>query len=183
MKNAIIVHGWGGAPEKAWFPWLKREFEKRLYQVEIPKMPNPNLIKMEEWLGVLKQKQIGNQTYLVGHSLGCQTILRYLEKSSSEVDTVILVAPWLGIQKLSEEEMRLARPWVANKIDIEAAKTKAKRFILVTSTNDPYPIPLEIDILEKVLNAQRINLGAKGHINEESNVLFIREILPYIEMG
>ena len=30
MKRAFIIHGWDGYPAEGWFPWLKRELEKKI---------------------------------------------------------------------------------------------------------------------------------------------------------
>ena len=80
-KRVIIVHGWDGHPQEAWFPWLESELEKRGFEVQIPSMPNPPKPKIDDWVKHLSKsaKSIDKDTVLVGHSIGCQTILRYLE--------------------------------------------------------------------------------------------------------
>ena len=40
MKNVIILHGTGGAPDHYWFPWLKSELDKKGYKVSVPQLPN-----------------------------------------------------------------------------------------------------------------------------------------------
>ncbi len=49
--------------------------------VQVPAMPNTAEPKIETWVPFL-EKLVGKpdkDTYLVGHSIGCQTILRYLD--------------------------------------------------------------------------------------------------------
>ncbi|MBU4141279.1 hypothetical protein KKE99_00155, partial [Patescibacteria group bacterium] len=29
QKRIFIIHGWEGAPESNWFPWLKKQLEKQ----------------------------------------------------------------------------------------------------------------------------------------------------------
>ena len=79
MKKAYIIHGWGGNPQESWLPWLKEELEKRNFKVNIIKMPNPNHPTIKSWVGKLeKVVKADSETYLIGHSICCQTILRYL---------------------------------------------------------------------------------------------------------
>ncbi|PIN87901.1 hypothetical protein COV12_01405 [Candidatus Woesearchaeota archaeon CG10_big_fil_rev_8_21_14_0_10_32_24] len=81
MQEVFIVHGWGGFPEEVWFPWLKEELEKKNFKVTILEMPNSEEPKIDVWVSYLKEK-VGApslDTYFVGHSIGCQTILRYSE--------------------------------------------------------------------------------------------------------
>ncbi len=40
-KRAFIIHGWDGYPEEGWFPWIKRELEKKGFITQIPAMPQP----------------------------------------------------------------------------------------------------------------------------------------------
>jgi uncharacterized protein len=96
MKRVIIVHGYTGDSSKNWFPWLKAELEKLGVSVTVPQMPNTNAPVLTEWLPHL-QATVGapdTETYLVGHSLGCPTILRYLEslKNGEKTGGALLVA-------------------------------------------------------------------------------------------
>ena len=80
-KRAFIIHGWGCYPEEGWFPWLKKELEARDFEVQIPAMPDSDTPKIKPWVSHLNEL-VGvcdEQTYLIGHSIGCQTILRYIE--------------------------------------------------------------------------------------------------------
>jgi predicted alpha/beta hydrolase family esterase len=29
MKKALLLHGWGGKSDNHWFPWLKKELNKK----------------------------------------------------------------------------------------------------------------------------------------------------------
>lgn len=39
-RRIFIIHGWGGTPKEGWFPWLKREFESKGFEVFIPQLPD-----------------------------------------------------------------------------------------------------------------------------------------------
>src|SRR3989344_6946533 len=80
-KRVIITHGWGGHPKGDWFPWLKKELEAKSFEVHIPRLPNAENPRIEKWVPKLAQV-VGvadEETYFVGHSMGCQAIARYLE--------------------------------------------------------------------------------------------------------
>jgi len=108
MKRVFIIHGWGGFPGEGWFPGLKKELEKKNFKVEVPSMPDSEHPKIETWIPFLKKVvgKLDEETYFVGHSIGCQTILRYLEKENKKCGKVILVAPWMNLDKntMNEEE-------------------------------------------------------------------------------
>ncbi len=59
-------------------------------------MPSPSAPKIEEWVNKLKElvPNPDNETVFIGHSIGCQTILRYLEQLNlkTKVRKVVLVA-------------------------------------------------------------------------------------------
>ena len=132
-KKAIIIHGWDGNPDKGWFRWLKKELEKRKFKVIAPKMPNPAAPKLKAWLKKMEStaKDIDEDTIFIGHSVGCQTILRFLEKSSvKKVGGIIFVAGWLKLKEFAykenpeyENEVRkIAKPWITTKIDFSKTK-------------------------------------------------------------
>ncbi|MBI2594612.1 alpha/beta hydrolase, partial [Candidatus Curtissbacteria bacterium] len=80
-KRVFIVHGWDGNPNEGWFPWLKREFEAKGFEVFVPQLPDAENPRIHKWVPALAETvgQPDEQTYFVGHSMGCQTIARYLE--------------------------------------------------------------------------------------------------------
>ncbi len=96
MKKVIIVHCWEGNPDYCWYPNTKEELEKRGYEVVVPEMPETNMPKFNKWLQKLKEVigEPNESLYLVGHSLGCITILKYLEslKENQKIGGAILVA-------------------------------------------------------------------------------------------
>src|SRR4030067_1715780 len=95
-KRLIIVHGWEGDPEEGWFPWLKTEMEKRGWEGSVPAMPNSAEPKQARWLPYLQTVvgKVDKNTFMVGHSLGCITILRFLEQlpKKESIGGAILVA-------------------------------------------------------------------------------------------
>ncbi len=140
MKRAIIIHGWGGSPKGGWIPWLKKELESHGFQVITPQMPHTDFPTIAEWVPYLT-KIVGEpdkETYLIGHSIGCQTILRYLESIDEKIGGAVFVAGWLTLSELdTPEEKEIAKLWVEIPIDFEKIKPKSK-FISIFSDDDPY---------------------------------------------
>lgn len=173
MKRIIIVHGWGGNPEEGWFPWAKQELEKQGFAVTIPAMPNTEEPTIAEWVGHLRTT-VGvpdENTCLVGHSIGCQAILRYLESLApgQSVGRVVLVAGWFDLDNLeTEEEKQIAKPWIATSIDFEKVRQHVKSMTAVLSDNDPFGFfESNRSIFQNELGARVIVEPGKGHLNGE----------------
>src|SRR3989344_2952524 len=95
-KRVFVIHGWGGGPEEGWFPLLKNELQGHGLEVIVPAMPNTDNPKIEEWVSSLA-KMVGQpdeNTFFVGHSIGCQAILRYIESINKKVGGAVFVAGW-----------------------------------------------------------------------------------------
>ena len=100
-KKVYLIHGWGGSSEGGWFDWLKEEFSKCNIKVYAFDMPNTDNPKIEKWVKYLEEniKDVDEQTYFIGHSIGCQTIMRYLEKlhKHKKIAGCVFVAQWSRI--------------------------------------------------------------------------------------
>ncbi|MDP3975021.1 MAG: alpha/beta fold hydrolase [Candidatus Jorgensenbacteria bacterium] len=174
-KRVFIVHGWDGYPEEGWFPWLKSELEARGFEVQIPSMPHPGTPTIRDWVAYLA-KLVGEpdeQTYFVGHSIGCQAVLRYLESIDSKIGGVVLVAGWLLrlTGDLSAEEIEIARPWIETPINYSKIKANCPVITCVFSDNDPFVLLEENKkMFINHLNVNVIVEHAKGHLNGEANV-------------
>ena len=181
MKKAIIVHGWGGNSKGDWIPWLKHELEKKSFEVITPDFPNTEEPEIKAWVGKLGEFDIDENTYLIGHSIGCQTILRFLERQDRKFGNIILVAPWMHldektIEEEGEEAKEIAKPWIETPIDFEKVKQNTREIVCIFSDDDCY-VPLSDEKLFKErLNAKTIIKEKQGHFNEASLPLLLEYI-------
>lgn len=164
MKKVVIVHCWDGYPEYCWYPQTKKELEAKGFSVVVPEMPETNLPKLSLWLPKLKEVvgEPNQDLYLVGHSAGVITILRYLEqlKNKQKVGGVVMVAGFTD--NLGSEELK---NFFESPIDFERIKLKSKYFVAIHSDNDPY-VPLKHgDILKDKLGSKLIVKHDMGHFS------------------
>ena len=188
MKTVYIIHGWDGSPDEPMLQWLKKSLEKNGYSVFVPEMPNPETPKISTWIGKIKEiAQPDENTIFVGHSIGCQAILRYLEQLSEEtkIAGVVLIAPWMKldeqtIKEEGEEVVEIAKPWIDIPIDFEKVKTRSNKFVAIFSDNDPY-VPLnQKDLFEKKLGAKTVVEHQKGHFAPHDGIEEVPTILEKI---
>ncbi|MCX6748761.1 MAG: DUF1749 domain-containing protein [Candidatus Pacearchaeota archaeon] len=182
MKKVYLVHGWGGnnSSEK-WFPWLKEQLQKRdinLYAFNFPDTNNP---KISEWVNFLEKntKEIDEETYFLGHSIGCQTIMRYLERlpNNKKVAGCIFVAGWFNLKGLTEEEKEIAKPWLETRIDFNKIKKHTNNFLAIFSTDDPVVPISDSKLFEEKLNAKVIIKDNEEHFNDTKEIKEILEVI------
>ncbi|OGK13760.1 hypothetical protein A3A93_05465 [Candidatus Roizmanbacteria bacterium RIFCSPLOWO2_01_FULL_38_12] len=187
QKRAIIVHGWDGYPQEGWFPWAKKQLEKLKYEVSVPAMPSANEPKIETWVETLSDL-VGipnKETLFIGHSIGCQTILRYLESlpEGTQVNKVILVAPWMHLSEkaMQDEETRsIAAPWIDRPIDFTRVRERASKFVCIFSDDDDW-VPLsDGEIFREMLGAKIMIERGKGHFSGEDGITELPVLLDKI---
>ena len=169
MKRVILVHRWSGGPSDDWRPWLKKELERRGFEVLIPKMPDTEVPVIEKWVRHLAEvvETPDSETYFIGHSIGCQAILRYLETINTPVGGAILVAGWFNLENLEDEESKeIARPWIETPIDLEKVRKVLPKSVLIISEDDPYGAFDENKQKFSKIVTQCIVLPHAGHITE-----------------
>lgn len=80
--HVYIIHGYNANSTSHWFPWLERELVNQGISVVSIEMPNSSHPKLDEWLWKLKEV-VGvstDRTFFVAHSLGCITLLHYVQQ-------------------------------------------------------------------------------------------------------
>ena len=185
MKKVIVVHRWDGSPSADWYPWLKEEVEKKNIQVFIPEIPDPSKPKIEKWVSFLKKeiKDIDEETFFVGHSIGCQTILRYLESlpADKKVGGATFVAGWFTLMNLkTDEEKEIAKPWLETPIDFAKVKQHTKKFFAVFSDNDEVVPQDNKKLFEEKLGSKTAIEHGKGHFSGSDGVKELPSILEEI---
>jgi predicted alpha/beta hydrolase family esterase len=192
-KRVFIIHGWGGLTSHGWYPWIKKELDAKGYDAYLPQMPNTDAPNMKKWMSFIT-KTVGKadeDTYFVGHSIGCQTIVRYLESIDGKVGGAVFVAGWLPpvmVTGLTDEEKPIAMPWVNTPIDYEKIGKTTKKFTAIFSDNDPY-VPLEnAKFFREKLGAKIIIEKGKGHYTEDEDncmelPIALNELLKIMKRG
>lgn len=142
-KRVFIIHGWGGNPEEGWFPWLKKELEKNGFSVFVPAMPDTENPMIDTWVPYLSKLvgEVNESTFFVGHSIGCQTILRYLEtlEADKRVGGAVFVAGWYNVRNLdTEDEKAIVGPWVNTPRNDKKIKEILTKSVAIFSDNDPF---------------------------------------------
>ncbi len=157
-KRVFIVHGWDGYPEEGWFPWLKKELENEGFEVFVPQLPDSENPRIHNWVQKLAEV-VGTpdkNTYFVGHSLGCQTIARYLETlpKGIKVGGAVFVAGFFkelaGLEDDPESQV-IAGHWLKTPLDLKKVKSHLGKSIAIFSDDDPWvPLDNQDDFLEKL---------------------------------
>ncbi|MES2622971.1 MAG: alpha/beta hydrolase [Patescibacteria group bacterium] len=184
MANVIIVHNWGGTPESNWYPWLQSELENEGHEVLALQMPDTDAPVMNVWVQTLIDA-VGipdADTYFVGHSIGCQAILRYLDSVETSIGGAIFVAGWFDLINLeTEEEMEIAKPWIETPIDLPKVATMIPESVLFISENDPFGCMDENIDGFNILGSKIISVTNAGHFTAEDGWNEVPDVLEELK--
>lgn len=192
MKKLFIIHRWDGKPSDPLYKWLEENIEGNVFSVEVPEMPNTEEPKIEEWISKLneivpldEESSHEYDFYFIGHSIGCQAIMRFFERLTDEgsnfkAKKVVFIAPWLslqGIEEEGEEVIEIAKPWIETPIDLEKVKQRSEKVVCIFSDNDYYVKNSSWRIFEDKLDAKIIIEKEKGHFTEDDGVIELKSAL------
>ena len=171
-KRVYIIHGWDGYPEEGWFPWLKKELERKGFEVIVPKLPKPDEPRIKAWVGKLNEivDSPDENTFFVGHSMGCQTISRFVEElpDDSKVGGAVFVAGFFKrLTNLEDDDTvhSIADEWLKTPIDLRKVKARLGGSIAIFSDDDPY-VPLDNkEDFDSILNSKIVIEHGRGHFS------------------
>jgi hypothetical protein len=140
MKRAVIVHGMptdksyhdltrDNESNGHWLPWLQQQLCARDILTQTPEMPIPYAPEYQAWKDEFERQVIDEDTILIGHSCGGGFLIRWLSEVDKIVGKIILVAPWLDIEKKYS-------PLFEFNLNASMADKTRKGIDLLYSTND-----------------------------------------------
>lgn len=171
-KRVFIVHGWDGRPEEGWFPWLKEQLEDRDFQVFVPQLPDPGSPRIHKWVPKLAEVvgTADEKTYFIGHSMGCQTIARFLETLPNDVKVggVIFVAGFFkrltGLED-DPDARETDQHWLGTPLDLVKVKTHLPKSVAIFSDDDPW-VPIDNqDEFRNKLGSEIVIEHNEGHFS------------------
>ena len=169
-KKVIYVHGFGGPKENNWEDWLAVKVRENDFDFIRLSMPSPMYPEVNEWLTYLTAQniEVDEDTYFIGHSLGCITIARYLEKlpSNAVAGGCVFIAGFCSLPLIP-----LLADFCTLPLDFSEVKKHSEAFVVILSDNDHY-IPRESsEEFGGKLEARIIVEHNKGHFEEDVKML------------
>jgi len=182
--KVYIVHGYTSSAEAEWFPWLKTKLMDMGITVTVFNMPNPDSPNVEEWDAYLDEniKTYNENTFFIGHSLGCITLLRYINRQpiNAKIGGVILASGSISPNPLYPN---LDDFYIGDYSDMQRIIRIVDSRCLFSATNDTivaYENSCELALL---LNAKLITVENGGHfIGQEGFFEFPQLLNEFCEM-
>lgn len=113
--------------------------------------------RVEEYL-----RQSQKDIVVVAHSLGCLTLAAWAQRSSLRIKAALLVAP-------PDRKSPLLTPHI-QEFDRFFHQELPFKSMVLASSNDPYMGLEKANDLAAIWGSEFVNLGAKGHLNAQSNL-------------
>ncbi|MFN8011180.1 MAG: alpha/beta fold hydrolase [Holophagaceae bacterium] len=159
-RVVLIVPGWQNSGPGHWQSLWEAKVKGAL-RVE---MPNWEFPRRPEWVEALDDavarawRETETEPVLVGHSLGCTTIVHWAKGARWPVRSALLVAPADVDREDCPEPLRNFRPCPRRALPFPS--------ILVASRDDPYAAPEASAALATAWGSQLVMLDRAGHINQ-----------------
>ncbi len=166
-KKVFLLSGKHAFASREYFPKLKKDLEKAGYEVTIIDHINPSSPILKDNLENLKKYDFNN-AYVITHSLGASTILKYLNDSSIQLSSLTMIAPPNpGIKFVSTNPQ-----WVKESgyldltIDYKKIASQIANQPVIIYSDENSISENDFKQLGKNLNAQLIKENNKGHYFE-----------------
>ncbi len=188
-KRLIVIPRWSGTPASDWYPWITSElnaFQPRPFDpVVVAAMPDPDEPTIPAWVGRVRQL-LGDdpdeiaRTVMVGHSVGCQAILRALAElpESVHVNGVLCVAGWLW----TDEPWDSLIPWIETPFFLARTQDAVgRRIVVMMSDNDPYTFDWRAhrSAWQERLGASVAMVSGVEHFNGEQYPVILQTLLGH----
>ncbi len=183
VKKFIILHGRASTPDNNFYPWLKKELEKRGFKVEVPQMPGiPEPDDEEQANYVQSNYDLDEGTVIVGHSMGGVVALRLLERGIKVHGVVLVATPATG-KFLDGKPRHSVTKAVQKGFDYGKIKKQSDYFRVISDSTDSVVPHEDGKILADNLGAYcKIVAANSPHFNGEKEPLLLDELLPNIKV-
>jgi leucyl-tRNA synthetase len=176
----VILHGFMGASDQVFIPWLKTELERQGHTVDTPNLPNteePTPAEQVEY--VLNNCHFDEDTILVGHSLGAVVALKVAERLNLQIKKLVLVAGFLTPDfNDSHRNFEDKFDWIFNFDRIQA---NSSEITILSAINDTAVGLDHGKKLQAALGGRLIEFTAnKNHVCGDQEEVVLKHCLPFV---
>ena len=134
IERILLVPRWSGTATSDFYPWLARELGSRISLEVAPLRPAPGAPEIEACLEELAGLDPA-RTLLVGHSVGCQVLMRALARlpGGASAPALLCVAGWWTV----DQPWDTLRPWIETELDSGRTAARCARTEVLLSDDDP----------------------------------------------
>ncbi|MBD7952052.1 RBBP9/YdeN family alpha/beta hydrolase [Oerskovia rustica] len=163
VTRVVVVHGLGASSDNHWFGAVRDRYTPHGVEVLVPDLPRSQAPDLDTWLDVLADAigPLDEGTVLVGHSLGCVTILQHLAARQDEwrLGGLALVAGFVEeVPGIPEVDHFVERPLAP-----DAVAARSRRRHVVVADADPVVPRRLTETLARVLDADLTVVEGGGH--------------------
>lgn len=175
----VVAHGYLADPTRHWFPWLVEHYgADTVSVVALPDAEHPDL---ETWVHTASAAigEVDEQTVLVGHSLGCVTLLHVLNRRVDpwRLGGLVLVAGFVD----PLPNLPALDPFTAEPLDLHRiARDAAVRHVLRSDDDDVVDGTLT-ERMATLLDAPVTVVPGAGHFVDRQGVRSIPALLPILD--
>ncbi|MEX5234368.1 RBBP9/YdeN family alpha/beta hydrolase [Kocuria arenosa] len=177
VRRVVVVHGYDAAPDQHWFPWLRERLTAEGVRTVVVELPEPSFPEAGAWLAAVARAvgEPDRHTHLVGHSLGCITLLRHLAGLPEPwtLGGLVLVAGFTG----RLEGVPLLDEFLAEDVDVTAVRANVRRRLVLRSDDDPTVPAAATEALAERLGATVRVVPLAGHFCGSDGVTRLPTVL------
>ena len=130
--QALLVPRWSGTGASDWYPALQAAVPGRMSICDLDRPDAPTIAGCVAALA--ERAEPSDASIVIGHSVGCQVVMRYLAASQRRFAHAVLVAAWLEI----DEPWPTIEPWLTTPLQFEPIRANVENIHVILSTNDPF---------------------------------------------
>lgn len=167
MKRAVILHATEQDSQGHWYQWLKRELEKRDYEVWVPDLPNsdhPNGVAYNQIL--LDKGWDFSDNLLIGHSSGAVQILNLLPRLSDNVivQTAVFIGSFTPVLASEPDWLQLKDLFI-DPLSFSEIKARTQHRLFVHGSDDPWCPLAGAKTLSRQADGELIVVPGGGHFS------------------
>jgi predicted alpha/beta hydrolase family esterase len=141
VERIVIVPRWSGHARVDWYPWIREQLADGP-ALEVVELPRPSAPVIDDCVAALRSA-LGTDpaalrsTLLIGHSVGCQALMRYLASlvpAESGGPTLLCVAGWWAV----DSPWPTIEPWISTPISLASLRANTGRVVVLLSDDDPF---------------------------------------------
>jgi len=143
MPRLLVVPRWAGTPRSDWYPWLVTALAdgRAFAPVLVADLPEPGQPRLDTWppaIGRLlgDDPAVLADTFVVGHSVGCQALLHALAAlpAGVRVAGMLAVAGWWRV----DNPWPTILPWQDRLPDLARVRAAVPAMTVLLSDGDPF---------------------------------------------